>query len=102
MTLIRQLTINVRSLFGVPQEHPKTVDCIVPLKEWDENLHEDGWVVVTGGGPGNMEAANKGALSVCAEGDICSIAQAIHLPFEEAVNEYVQEYTKHQEILFTT
>lgn len=67
------------------------------IEEMGRELSKDGWVVVTGGGPGNMEAANKGALEVCPEGDICSIAQAIHLPFEEAVNSYVQQYEKHQE-----
>ena len=40
-------------------------------------LASDGWEIVTGGGPGNMEAANKGA-SVCPEGEI---AEAITLPF---------------------
>ena len=67
------------------------------IERMSAELASDGWVIVTGGGPGNMEAANKGALSVCKPGDICSIAEAIHLPFEEAVNEYVQEYDKHQE-----
>lgn len=67
------------------------------IERMGSELSNEGWVVVTGGGPGSMEAANKGALSVCADGDICSIAEAIHLPFEEAVNEHVQQYEKHQE-----
>lgn len=67
------------------------------IEKMARDLASDGWVIVTGGGPGNMEAANKGALSVCAEGDICSVAEAIHLPFEEAVNAYVQQYDKHEE-----
>jgi len=71
-----------------------------PLYMAIERLAEDiaskGWIVVTGGGPGNMEAANRGAMKVCPEGDLCSIAEAIYLPFEEGINEYVQEYEKHQ------
>ena len=67
------------------------------IERMGRELAEDGWEVVTGGGPGNMEAANKGALSVCPPGEICSSAEAIYLPFEEAVNEYVQEYEKHKE-----
>lgn len=56
------------------------------------NLALDGWTVVTGGGPGTMEAANKGASMV----DVTrSEAEAIYLPFEEAVNDYVHDYTKH-------
>ena len=61
------------------------------------DLAADGWEVVTGGGPGNMEAANRGAMEACPEGEVCSTAEAITLPFEEAVNEYVQEYEKHEE-----
>lgn len=67
------------------------------IERMGAELASDGWEIVTGGGPGNMEAANKGALSVCPEGDICSTAEAITLPFEEAVNEYVQHYEKHEE-----
>lgn len=76
---------------------PVDSDLYRAIEKMSADLASDGWVVVTGGGPGNMEAANKGALKVCPEGEICSIAEAITLPFEEAVNEYVQQYDKHEE-----
>ncbi len=72
------------SIFGsarTPADHP---DYAI-AEEAARLVVERGYAVITGGGPGIMEAANKGAH----EADGLSIGLGIELPFEEGMNTYV-------------
>lgn len=73
------------SIFGsarTPVDHPE----YKLAEELGKKLSEKNYAVITGGGPGIMEAANKGAFA----GPALSVGLGIELPFEQSVNEYVE------------
>lgn len=67
----------------VSKSHPLYRDTV----ELAKKLAEEGYTIITGGGPGLMEAANKGATLANAP----SIGLNIQLPFEQRTNKYVSK-----------
>ncbi len=68
------------------QDHPYSL----LAERTAQRAAEAGYAVMTGGGPGIMEAANRGAKL----GDGVSIGCGIQLPFEEAQNEHIDIWVK--------
>ncbi|TDB94721.1 TIGR00730 family Rossman fold protein [Actinomadura sp. 7K534] len=72
------------SVFGSARTKPDSADYKLGV-EIGAKLHEAGYAVITGGGPGIMEAANKG----CDESGGLSVGLGIELPFEQGINDHV-------------
>ena len=74
------------AVFGsarTPTDHP----FYAIAEEAGRKLAGAGFAVITGGGPGAMEAANKGA---CEAGGV-SVGLGIELPFESGLNQWVDK-----------
>jgi uncharacterized protein (TIGR00730 family) len=73
------------AIFGsarTPPDHPMYEKAV----ETARLLARDRFTIITGGGPGIMEAANRGAQ----EGNGLSVGCNIELPFEQGTNAYVE------------
>jgi len=73
------------SVFGSARTQPGTAEYVM-AEQIGAQLSAAGYAVVTGGGPGIMEAANKGAHS---SGPGASVGLGIELPFEQKLNDYL-------------
>src|SRR3954462_1520607 len=83
--------------FGLLAELPRAVSVFVSARTPREHPHyaagvqigaalaQAGYAVITGGGPGAMEAANRGA----SEAGGLSVGLGIELPFEQELNSWV-------------
>ncbi|MBI9086995.1 MAG: TIGR00730 family Rossman fold protein [Desulfobacterales bacterium] len=71
------------SIFGTARARPGD-DIYDKAEAIASRFVQNGFAVITGGGPGVMEAANKGAT----EAGGTSVGLNIHLPFEQAPNPY--------------
>jgi uncharacterized protein (TIGR00730 family) len=72
------------SVFGSARAVPGSADYLAGERIAGA-LARDGWAVITGGGPGVMEAANRGA----SEAGGVSVGLGIELPFEQGLNNWV-------------
>jgi uncharacterized protein (TIGR00730 family) len=72
------------AIFGSARSTPGSAD-YKRAEEMGRALARAGHAVITGGGPGDMEAANKGAMEAGGE----SIGLAIELPYELKPNPYL-------------
>jgi uncharacterized protein (TIGR00730 family) len=72
------------SFFGSARTHPDDAECVL-AREVARRLGEAGFAIITGGGPGTMEAANRGARDAGVE----SIGLEIDLPAEANQNGYL-------------
>ena len=72
------------SIFGSARTKPNDPNYQLAV-DIAKRMTEDGFGIISGGGPGIMEAANKGAY----ENDGISVGLNIDLPFEQSHNAYI-------------
>ena len=77
---------NEVTIFGSARTHEDD-QYYIKARKLGELLGLNNYTVITGGGPGIMEAANRGAFQV--KGD--SIGLGIELPMEQRINSYVTD-----------
>jgi uncharacterized protein (TIGR00730 family) len=83
------------TIFGSARARPGTF-VYDEVKRLATALAELGCDIITGGGPGLMEAANEGAAAVGQPERSRSVGIRVDLPFEQEVNPFVQQAFEHK------
>lgn len=83
------------TIFGSARLQPGTV-AYEGVKHLAAELTRMGCDIMSGGGPGLMQAANEGALSVDPEALHRSVGIRVNLPFEQEVNPFVGQAYEHR------
>src|SRR5689334_11532107 len=83
------------TIFGSARLRPGTV-AYEGVKELAAELTKMGCDIMSGGGPGLMQAANEGAMSVDASGPSRSVGIRVDLPFEQELNPFVGQAYQHR------
>src|SRR5262245_46926444 len=83
------------TIFGSARAKPGTF-VYEEVKRVAAALADMGCDIITGGGPGLMQAANEGAASVNAAERSRSVGIRVELPFEQEVNPSVQQAFEHK------
>src|SRR5437868_14421171 len=83
------------TIFGSARAKPGTF-VYDEVKRVAAALAEMGCDIITGGGPGLMQAANEGAASVNAPERNRSVGIRVELPFEQEANPFVEQAFEHR------
>jgi uncharacterized protein (TIGR00730 family) len=83
------------TMFGSARAKPGTW-VYDTVRQLAMDLADMGCDIVTGGGPGLMQAANEGAAASAAAERVQNVGIRVDLPFEQEVNPFVEEAYEHQ------
>ena len=83
------------TIFGSARIKPGSVE-YEGVKQLASELTQMGCDIMSGGGPGLMQAANEGALSVDPEALDRSVGVRVDLPFEQEINPFVGRGYEHR------
>lgn len=83
------------TIFGSARARPGSV-AYDEVKRLAAALAELGCDIITGGGPGLMQAANEGAAAAHAPERNRSVGIRVDLPFEQEVNPFVEQAFEHK------
>lgn len=83
------------SIFGSARAKPGTF-AYEQVKQLSKGLANMGCDIITGGGPGLMQAANEGSSEAGISKQSRSVGIRVNLPFEQNINPFVKEAYEHE------